>query len=559
VISFALALAILGPATLSAKKAPYNGEYTMETLALKGPDVTDVYATFSTSDPVTFPIPDALKKLQVKIKDEEGEVAFIKNAWDVEVTDNVATMSADEPIPHETLYVKAHIKTSKQEVVLQGESLVLMRPDLVIDSLAVPSEVVVDEHFVVKAYIREANAEIGATATVSLFIDGEFLTAVTEAEIGPGEPVTFAFAGISIADPGTHELGIVISDADPAEYDDTNNEASISIEVIQRLQTSSYNISYTGYTNYYYYYRYNYCWGPSTYTREQGSWDDLSLHGSSYGLVPNAPIETVSWTVESEKGVHNTGAHTNVAPASTNEQRDYYSIFDQATWTLLTIDVNKLTGWTSFDFSQFSGSRLYIHYYWWQSTYEYKSTATFMNARQFVNVSLLFDDDAVIIGGTATANLGPVWHYSGGYYQSGRCGFWGGRWSRSLTHYYDRVTGYGSGTMDPASLLKGRVASAAVAEALPNTIRLANNYPNPFNPSTKLRFDLPEAAPVSLIVYDLAGGEVARLVDGYVEAGRHEMVWDGRMASGATAPTGVYLARMVTPGYARTIKMVMMK
>jgi len=97
------------------------------------------------------------------------------------------------------------------------------------------------------------------------------------------------------------------------------------------------------------------------------------------------------------------------------------------------------------------------------------------------------------------------------------------------------------------------------AMELPAAVSLEGNYPNPFNPGTTLQFALPEGAPVSLVIYDLVGREVARLVDGFMEAGRHEVFWNGRTASGSAAPTGVYLARLVTPGYTRTLKMVMLK
>ncbi|MFC1747139.1 FlgD immunoglobulin-like domain containing protein, partial [Candidatus Neomarinimicrobiota bacterium] len=546
-----IALSLTPVALTAAKKAPYNDAYSMNLLALKGPEVTDVYATFATDDPELFPVPEFLK---VKIKDTEGEVAFIENTSNVLITDGVATMSAGEPAPHEVLYVNAHIKTSTREVVLQGETVVLMRPDLVIDSLSAPDEVVADGHFVVKGNIREANLEVGATATVSLYIDGQFLTSIPGVEVGPGEPVTVAFAGISIAEPGTHELKIVISQADPTEYDETNNEASVSIEVIQILQTSSYSMNYLSYPSYYYYNSYSSCFGSYQYQREQGSWDDLSLSGSSIGIAPDAPIEAISWTVESEKGVHNSGSRSDVAPASSSETWDYYSIFDEDTWTLLTVDVNKISGSTYFNFSQFSGSRLYVSYYrsWFGSpTYyeEYKSTATFMNARQFVDVSLLLDDDAVIIGGTATANLGSIYNYS--YYSSSSGGSWC-RWYRNRSQYYSRVQGYGSGIMDPATLGKRIPATVSSDEvSLPLTVQLHDNYPNPFNPTTKVRFGLPEDGLVELRIYNVIGREVALLQRGYMPAGNHQVVWNGTTTAGRPVPSGIYFARLIAGGRCR--------
>ncbi len=94
---------------------------------------------------------------------------------------------------------------------------------------------------------------------------------------------------------------------------------------------------------------------------------------------------------------------------------------------------------------------------------------------------------------------------------------------------------------------------------LPQEFALHQNYPNPFNPSTTVRFDLPEAADVRLVVYDLLGREVVRLVNERLEPAYHQVVWNGRTANGTTVPTGIYIARLVAPGYSRSIKMVLLK
>ncbi|MCH7859461.1 MAG: T9SS type A sorting domain-containing protein [Candidatus Marinimicrobia bacterium] len=106
-----------------------------------------------------------------------------------------------------------------------------------------------------------------------------------------------------------------------------------------------------------------------------------------------------------------------------------------------------------------------------------------------------------------------------------------------------------------------RESALAVGETdgLPSEYALRQNYPNPFNPSTTLRFDLPQAAQVYLVVYDLLGREVARLADGRLEAGEHRVVWNGRDARGREVPTGLYIARMVTATYTKSIKLVLLK
>ncbi|MFC1481330.1 T9SS type A sorting domain-containing protein [Candidatus Neomarinimicrobiota bacterium] len=88
---------------------------------------------------------------------------------------------------------------------------------------------------------------------------------------------------------------------------------------------------------------------------------------------------------------------------------------------------------------------------------------------------------------------------------------------------------------------------------------LAQNYPNPFNPTTVLRFDLPMATHAKLIVYDVLGREVAILKDEQLAQGMHQAMWNGRDKDGSTLASGIYFARLVTPEYSKTIKMLLLK
>ncbi|UCD38519.1 MAG: T9SS type A sorting domain-containing protein, partial [Fidelibacterota bacterium] len=90
---------------------------------------------------------------------------------------------------------------------------------------------------------------------------------------------------------------------------------------------------------------------------------------------------------------------------------------------------------------------------------------------------------------------------------------------------------------------------------LPGEFNLHQNYPNPFNPSTTLDFDLPVATDIRMVVYDLLGREVIQLVRGRREAGYHQIIWNGRTANGREVPSGIYIVRMMSPGYTKSIKM----
>jgi hypothetical protein len=88
------------------------------------------------------------------------------------------------------------------------------------------------------------------------------------------------------------------------------------------------------------------------------------------------------------------------------------------------------------------------------------------------------------------------------------------------------------GLTSAALLAKGGNSSSAT-ETLPASFKLYSNYPNPFNPTTNIRFELPTEALVKLTVYDMLGREIAQLVNGSKPAGRHEVLFDGRdLASG---------------------------
>ena len=113
-----------------------------------------------------------------------------------------------------------------------------------------------------------------------------------------------------------------------------------------------------------------------------------------------------------------------------------------------------------------------------------------------------------------------------------------------------------------ATLSPSAVSSFAGA-GLPKEFRLYQNSPNPFNPSTVIRYDLPGDAFVELTVHDALGREIRSLVSGPRNAGRHSVVWDGRDNAGRSVGSGAYLyrVRVVSGGRTRqfTGKMVLMK
>ncbi|MCJ7813356.1 T9SS type A sorting domain-containing protein, partial [bacterium] len=87
---------------------------------------------------------------------------------------------------------------------------------------------------------------------------------------------------------------------------------------------------------------------------------------------------------------------------------------------------------------------------------------------------------------------------------------------------------------------------------IPTTYGLSQNYPNPFNPTTMIQYQLPENGHVSLIVYNMMGQEVKRLIDRNMEAGYHEVAWDGRSELDSRVSSGVYIVMLKAGDYTQT-------
>jgi hypothetical protein len=101
--------------------------------------------------------------------------------------------------------------------------------------------------------------------------------------------------------------------------------------------------------------------------------------------------------------------------------------------------------------------------------------------------------------------------------------------------------------------------SASESDDRPLAFALHPNMPNPFNPSTQLRFDLPASSPVRVDIYNAAGQRVQRLVDEYRSAGRHTAVWDGYDESGRPVASGVYVYRLISEHGIATRRMLLVR
>jgi len=92
------------------------------------------------------------------------------------------------------------------------------------------------------------------------------------------------------------------------------------------------------------------------------------------------------------------------------------------------------------------------------------------------------------------------------------------------------------------------------ADEMVTSFALNNAYPNPFNPTTSISFDVAATGPVSLAVFNIAGQEVANLVDGQMSQGSHSVTFDA-----AQLGSGVYLYTLTAGNFTETKKMVLVK
>ncbi len=94
---------------------------------------------------------------------------------------------------------------------------------------------------------------------------------------------------------------------------------------------------------------------------------------------------------------------------------------------------------------------------------------------------------------------------------------------------------------------------------VPTEFSLGQNWPNPFNPATTIRFGLPKSTYVTLRVYNILGGEVVTLIAKDLPAGNYQIDWNGADANGREVATGLYLYRLQADTYTETRKMLLLK
>ena len=105
-------------------------------------------------------------------------------------------------------------------------------------------------------------------------------------------------------------------------------------------------------------------------------------------------------------------------------------------------------------------------------------------------------------------------------------------------------------------------STASLDGDLPAQYMLSDNYPNPFNPTTTISYNVELAGNVSIVIYDMTGRQVKELVNEYktpLVGAEYSAIWDGTNDAGSLVSAGTYLCRMISSDFVSTNKMTLMK
>jgi hypothetical protein len=123
-------------------------------------------------------------------------------------------------------------------------------------------------------------------------------------------------------------------------------------------------------------------------------------------------------------------------------------------------------------------------------------------------------------------------------------------WLKAVDRYcVRRVSGFSA----PDSVVPNPVGIVKNAE-IPKVFKLYQNLPNPFNPTTTIKFDIPKTSMVTLVIYDVLGREVAQLVNARTNAGSYQITWFA-----GDVPSGAYFCKITAGDYVDVKKMILVK
>jgi len=222
-----------------APRCRKDGSYAMTLRALTGPSDTELRIGLATA-PGCGAV-SGVDHVQIKVFNERGKEVSVKSVHDVDAPGGVVLVTLDRVHRGRRIEVRSQIQTGahSKTVVLRGATTALLRPDLLVTSVQAPLQTLASRAVAVVAEVAEVKGDTGATAQVTLAGTIGPLAGPVEVTVPADGRISVTFPDVALTTPDSTELRVVVSDADPAEYDVTNQSRATTVEVTKSELVSS--------------------------------------------------------------------------------------------------------------------------------------------------------------------------------------------------------------------------------------------------------------------------------------------------------------------------------
>jgi hypothetical protein len=217
----------------SAASKERNGPYSLALTALTGPRGADLALTVEASPDAAAV--EAFKKVQLKIFGATDVLPDVRNLKDVALDNGTVDVQLGQIPRDRRIEVDVLVQTSPDlpTYVLTGETRTRLRPDLIVADVAAPKQTTTARAIDVFAEIDEVNGDTGATATATLMLGPTPLADPVPITVDAGKATSVTFHDVKLTSPVVTELSVFVSDASPAETDDTNNVKRRIVDVTE--------------------------------------------------------------------------------------------------------------------------------------------------------------------------------------------------------------------------------------------------------------------------------------------------------------------------------------
>ncbi len=218
-----------------------SGNALLQVQALRGKAKTDV--TVTSTDLSGTPA-GTLQKVQVKFFGNQQQVTVNDNYRGDALHGDTATFSYESAVRGQHLQAQANVGgiDAPRTDVVTVDGTVALRPDLAVLSVTAPAKAFTNQQVTITALVAELNGDTGAHANCNLSVDGVPVDSAESIWVDAGDSVTCEFT-YAFASTGVKQLSVGLTNVDPADYDDSNNQASTQIEIVDPSVPVAYNLT----------------------------------------------------------------------------------------------------------------------------------------------------------------------------------------------------------------------------------------------------------------------------------------------------------------------------